>query len=107
MKHIGTMALILAFGVAGLYAHERPVKTTFSELRDAAGSIYRSRIHIPAKKKPPNSISLGTGRWAHSPSLMLRQTEISRSSPALARQIRFTFKPSPAQVYFASRTEVY
>jgi hypothetical protein len=30
MKHIVTMALILGFGVSGLYAHERPVKMTVS-----------------------------------------------------------------------------
>lgn len=30
MKHLGTMALMLNLGVAALYAHERPVKLTFS-----------------------------------------------------------------------------
>src|SRR5438270_1570726 len=30
MKHIVTMALLLNLGVAGIYAHERPVKMTFS-----------------------------------------------------------------------------
>ena len=30
MKHIATLALILNFGVAGMYAQERPVKMTFS-----------------------------------------------------------------------------
>ena len=30
MKHIGTMALILNLGVAGLYAHEKPVNMSFS-----------------------------------------------------------------------------
>ncbi len=30
MKHLATMALMLNLGVAGLYAHERPVNMTFS-----------------------------------------------------------------------------
>ena len=30
MKHIATMALMLNLGVAGVYAHEKPVKMTFS-----------------------------------------------------------------------------
>jgi hypothetical protein len=30
MKHIATMALMLHLGVAGVYAHEKPVKMTFS-----------------------------------------------------------------------------
>ncbi len=30
MKHIATMALMLNLGVAGVYAHEKPVKMTYS-----------------------------------------------------------------------------
>jgi hypothetical protein len=37
MKHIATMALMLNLGVAGVYAHERPVKMTFSGTEAASG----------------------------------------------------------------------
>lgn len=36
MKHIATMALMLNLGVAGLYAHERPVSMTFSGTEGAS-----------------------------------------------------------------------
>jgi hypothetical protein len=36
MKHIATMALMLNLGVAGVYAHERPVTMTFSGTEGAS-----------------------------------------------------------------------
>ncbi|HWF37466.1 MAG TPA: hypothetical protein VG322_03040 [Candidatus Acidoferrales bacterium] len=36
MKHIATMALMLNLGVAGVYAHEKPVKMTFSGTEGAS-----------------------------------------------------------------------
>jgi hypothetical protein len=36
MKHIATMALMLNLGVAGLYAHEKPLKMTFSGTEGAS-----------------------------------------------------------------------
>jgi hypothetical protein len=36
MKHIATMALMLNLGVAGVYAHEKPVKMTYSGTEGAS-----------------------------------------------------------------------
>jgi hypothetical protein len=36
MKHIATIALLLNLGVAGVYAHEKPVKMTFSGTEGAS-----------------------------------------------------------------------
>ena len=46
MKHIATVALMLNFGVAGIYAQQRPVKMTFS------GSIVPTSINVQ-----PNTIT--------------------------------------------------
>jgi hypothetical protein len=37
MKHIATLALMLNLGVAGVYAHDKPVKMTFSGTEAASG----------------------------------------------------------------------
>ncbi len=37
MKHIAAMALMLNLGVAGLYAHEKPIKMTFSGTEGRSG----------------------------------------------------------------------
>jgi hypothetical protein len=49
MKHIATITLLLNLGVAGVYAHEKPVKMTFSgtlRRRPRIGPLLKARDAI-------------------------------------------------------------
>ena len=49
MKHIATVALMLNFGVAGVYAQQRPVKMTFSGAQEST-TINLQPDQLPTKR---------------------------------------------------------
>ncbi len=78
MKHIATMALMLNLGVAGLYAHEKPVKMTFSGTEGSSA--------IDLKVPDPNTGHTHTGEFTFAGSGTLgsftfRNVEANGDSP--------------------------
>jgi hypothetical protein len=87
MKHIATMALMLNLGVASVYAHEQPVRMTFSGT-SAASAI---SLQQPGTSNDEDNFA-GYGTLG---AFTLRNVRAVATSPDAAGSC-----PSPTQVYF-------
>ena len=102
MKYIATMALMLHLGVASVYAHDRPVKMTFSGTEGASAI----NLQIPDTHTGEFNFA-GSGTLS---SFTFRNVEAEAGSPQQSGACPATqvfFPPWPARVYFASKMEVY
>src|SRR5260221_5216037 len=70
MKHTATMALMLALGVAGVYAQQIPVKMTFS------GSIVPTSINLKPNTITDEELTAGKGTLGNFTFRKLRTDEL-------------------------------
>jgi hypothetical protein len=105
MKHIATMTLMLTLGAAAVYAHEKPVKMSFSG-NGAASPINLNQPNTSTAEE--NVAGNGTlGRFTFRNVTAIAASP-SPERPALARtQLTFIFQEWLARAYFASKMGVY
>ncbi len=88
MKHIATMALMLNLGVASVYAHEEPVKMTFS------GTFAPSTINLQPDTNTDEEHFAGNGTLGR---FTFRNIRADTASPQPSSTCS-----GPAQLYFPS-----
>src|SRR5712671_2519304 len=100
MKHIATVALMINFGVAGVYAQQAPIRMTFS------GNGAPSTIDL----KHPNSSTVEenvAGNGTLGP-FTFRDLRAAANSPQPSSTCAGVFSPSVAAgAYFAFKMGVY
>ena len=100
MKHLATVALMLILTVAAAYAHDEPVKMTFSGTSDTSAT----NLQQPDTSNDGDNFA-GEGTLGSFTFATYERSQILRGPPALARAQLSSFFPNwPVPACFASRT---